>query len=68
MSQTSNNQEGKAMEMISTTKNELITLLNESRFDHLSRTEQVRLRDYLTNIVVTLQEVSDRGWKRRSAR
>jgi hypothetical protein len=56
------------MEMISTTKNELITLLNESQFDHLSRTEQARLRDYLTNIVVTLQDVSDRGWKRRSAR
>lgn len=56
------------MEMISTAKHELITLLNENQFEHLSRTEQARLRDYLTNIVSTLQDVSERGWKRRNAR
>jgi hypothetical protein len=56
------------MELISTTKNELITLLRDAQFEHLSRTEQARLRDYLNNIVLTLQEVSDRGWKRRNAR
>lgn len=56
------------MEIISTTKNELIHLLSENQFEHLSRTEQVRLSDYLNNIVLTLQEVSERGWKRRSAR
>ncbi len=56
------------MEMISSTKNELITILSESHFEHLSRTEQARLRDYLTNIVATLQDASERGWKRRSAR
>ena len=56
------------MEMISATKNELIALLRENKFEHLSRTEQARLRDYLNNIVSTLQDVSERGWKRRSAR
>ncbi len=55
------------MEMISSAQNELISLLRENRFEHLSRTEQARLRDYLTNIISTLQTVSERGWKRRSA-
>lgn len=56
------------MEMISSTKNELIALLRDTHFEHLSRTEQARLRDYLNNIVSTLQDVSERGLKRRNAR
>jgi hypothetical protein len=68
MKKTLHSKEEHAMEMFSTAKNELITLLNESRFEDLSRSEQARLRDYLSNIVITLQEVSERGWKRRNAR
>lgn len=61
-------EETHTMEMISSTKNELIALLRDTHFEHLSRTEQARLRDYLNNIVSTLQDVSERGLKRRNAR
>ncbi|GAK55855.1 hypothetical protein U27_02816 [Candidatus Vecturithrix granuli] len=48
------------MEALTTTKHELISLLQDTQFDHLSHKEQIRLREYLAQIVSTLQDVSER--------
>lgn len=47
------------MDTLIITKNELISLLQENQFEHLSQSEQDRLRDYLDNILNTLQEAAD---------
>jgi hypothetical protein len=56
------------MDTLTLTKKELITLLQESEFEHLSRSEQVRLRDYFEQILITLQETTDRHRGRRPER
>lgn len=56
------------MEALTVTKDELITLLQENKFEHLSRTEQVRLRDYLQQILTTLEEAVNRQQIRQTDR
>ncbi len=50
------------------TKNELITVLENNQFDHLSKNEQKRLREYLQQIVHTLQEAAELRHQRRRKR
>lgn len=47
------------MDALIVAKNELITLLQENQFEHLSQREQARLRDYLRQIAYTLQEAAE---------
>lgn len=54
------------MEALTTTKHELISLLQDTQFDHLSHKEQIRLREYLAQIVSTLQDASERHRVRRT--
>ena len=53
------------MNTLTVTKHELITFLQEQKFEHLSQREQVRLRDYFDQILFTLQEAADRQQYRR---
>ncbi|MCP4399829.1 MAG: hypothetical protein GY801_21310 [bacterium] len=48
------------MEALTHTKDELISLLQENEFEHLSHGEQARLRDYLLQISQTLEHAADR--------
>ncbi len=54
------------MDALSTTKDELISMLQESKFEHLSQNEQARLREYLQHILMTLQEATERRRFRRT--
>ena len=56
------------MDALTGTKHELITFLQEQKFEHLSQNEQVRLRDYLAQILDTLQEAGNRQRIRRAGR
>lgn len=56
------------MDALTITKHELITFLQEQKFEHLSQKEQVRLRDYFDQILITLQEAADRQRIRRTGR
>ena len=56
------------MDALTVTKHELITFLQEQKFEHLSQKEQVRLRDYFDQILFTLQEAADRQQIRRTGR
>ncbi len=56
------------MDTLSITKNEVITLLEDNQFEHLSRREQDRLNDYLQQILTTLQDAADRRQIRRTGR
>ena len=47
------------MDALTTKKNEIITLLQENQFDHLSKNEQSRLRDYFNQILHTLQDAAE---------
>jgi hypothetical protein len=47
------------MDTLSAAKNELITLLQDHQFEHLSQNEQARLRDYLHHISKTLEEAAN---------
>ncbi|MDY0093411.1 MAG: hypothetical protein RBT80_12005 [Candidatus Vecturithrix sp.] len=53
------------MDALTTTKQELISLLQDTQFDHLSQKEQIRLRDYLQQILSTLQNASERRRMKR---
>jgi hypothetical protein len=54
------------MDALTTTKHELISLLQDTDFDHLSHKEQIRLREYLKQIVSTLEDASERRRMRRT--
>lgn len=54
------------MDALKTTKHELISLLQDTDFDHLSHKEQIRLREYLKQIVSTLEDASERRRMRRT--
>ena len=54
------------MDALTTTKHELISLLQDTDFDHLSHKEQIRLREYLKQIVTTLEAASERRRMRRT--
>ncbi len=56
------------MNTLSATTHELITFLQQQRFEHLSQKEQVRLRDYLDQILITLHEAADLPRNRRYER
>jgi hypothetical protein len=56
------------MDALTGTKHELITFLQEQKFEHLSQKEQARLRDYFDQILFTLQEAADRQQIRRTRR
>ena len=48
------------MEALTHAKNELISLLQDNEFEHLSHSEQARLRDYLLQISQTLEYAAER--------
>lgn len=54
------------MDMLTMTKNELISALQTTHFDLLSQKEQTRLKEYLEQIVTTLQETADVQRRRRA--
>ncbi len=54
------------MDALTITKHELITLLKENEFEHLSQNEKARLRDYLGQIMSSLQEAADSRSRRHS--
>lgn len=56
------------MEALAHTKNELISLLQENEFEHLSYSEQARLRDYLLQISQTLEHAADQQHSRHKFR
>jgi hypothetical protein len=56
------------MDTLSAAKNELITLLQDHQFEHLSQNEQARLRDYLQHISKTLEEAANPQQIRQTAR
>ena len=56
------------MEALTHTKNELISLLQENEFEHLTHGEQARLRDYLQQISQTLEWAADRHRVRHKLR
>jgi hypothetical protein len=56
------------MDALTGTKHELITFLQEQKFEHLSQKEQARLRDYFNQILFTLQEAADQQRIRRTGR
>lgn len=56
------------MDALTITKNELITLLQKNEFEHLTQREQARLRDYLLQILTTLQDAADPQRSRRHTR
>ena len=54
------------MEALTITKNELVAFLQENQFEHLSHSEQARLRDYLDQILNTLEAAAKRHRIRRT--
>jgi len=56
----------KNMDAFTVTKNELIIFLQKNKFEHLSRSEQTRLRDYLEQMLITLQGAADLQRMRRT--
>ena len=60
--------EDRDMDALTATKHELITFLQEQKFEHLSQREQVRLRDYFNQILTTLQGAADRQRIRQAVR
>lgn len=54
------------MDALTLAKDELITTLQTTPFDQLSQKEQTRLREYLEQIAMTLQETADLQLRRRS--
>ena len=48
------------MDELANTKSELIEFLQDTQFDHLSQREQSRLRDYLRQIMNTLEHAAER--------
>lgn len=56
------------MDALIATQNKLITFLQDNQFEHLSKSEQTRLRDYLQQILNTLEEAADRQRMRQTAR
>ncbi len=55
------------MDALTNTKTELIEFLQDNRFDHLSQKEQSRLRDYLRQILNTLEYAAERRTRVRQA-
>lgn len=53
------------MDTLTMTKNELISVLRDNGFDHLTKKEQSRLLDYLKQILSTLQDAAELRHARR---
>ncbi len=55
------------MDALMNTQVELIDFLQNNQFDHLSQKEQRRLRDYLRQILNTLEYAAERRTRIRQA-
>jgi hypothetical protein len=53
------------MDALTNTQTELIEFLQNNQFDHLSQKEQSRLRDYLRQILNTLEYAVERRTRAR---
>lgn len=47
------------MDVLTSKKNEIISFLQENQFEHLSKNEQSRLRDYFNQVLHTLQDAAE---------
>ncbi len=56
------------MEALVNAKQEVISLLQESQFEHLSQPEQSRLRDYFRQVASTIEDAANPDRRRQYAR